>query len=339
MSPVPKNSVSDTEQSIIERIRSAARRTASARSANNTLVIGIGDDAAVWRPRPGYETILTCDWFLERTHFLPDRHSPDMVAYKSLARAISDIAAMGGEPRCFLLSLALPEARTGAWLDKFLSALRTGALAMQCPLGGGDTTRRNEILINITIVGECERGRAILRSGAQPGDAIFVTGTLGEAEYGLQLIRSSSTPINSRDARLRKHLFPEPRLAAGQWLAKHRLATAMMDLSDGLSSDLPRLCQTSRVGARIIEEKLPSVTIPENRRKPRLDSVELALHGGDDYELLFTVAKKNVARIPAKIGRVQVTQIGKITSGRQITVVCGSGAIEKLKSKGWDPFR
>ena len=338
MSPILKNSGTHTEQSIIERIRSAARPTSSTRSPESALVKGIGDDAALWRPRPAYETILTCDWFLQGTHFLPDRHSPEMVAHKSLARAISDITAMGGEPRCFLLSLALPAARTGAWLGKFLSALRAAARTTHCLLAGGDTTQRNEILINITVVGECERGRAILRSGAQPGDAIFVTGTLGEAEYGLELLRISSAPINPRDPRLRKHLFPQPRVAAGQWLAKHRLATAMMDLSDGLSSDLPKLCQASRVGARIIQRNLPSVKIAKNHRK-KFDAAELALHGGDDYELLFTVAKKNVARIPARIGRVRLTQIGEITSGKQIMLVHESGAVTKLASKGWDPFR
>jgi thiamine-monophosphate kinase len=261
-----------------------------------------------------------------------------MAAYKSLARAISDIAAMGGEPRCFLLSLAVPQARTGAWLDKFLSALRAAARAMHCPLAGGDTTQRNEILINITVVGECERGRAITRSAARPGDAIFVTGTLGEAEYGLELLRSSSAPINPRDARLRKHLFPQPRVAAGQFLANHRYATAMMDLSDGLSSDLPKLCHASRVGARIVQRNLPGVKIAENHRK-KFDVAELALHGGDDYELLFTVAKKNVARIPARIGRVRLTQVGEITPEKQIMLARESGAVEKLKSKGWDPFR
>lgn len=338
MRPIPKNNATHTEQSIIERIRSVARQTFSIRSSENALVTGMGDDAAVWRPRAGYETILTCDWFLQGTHFLPGRHSPQMVAYKSLARAISDIAAMGGEPRCFLLSLALPPARTGVWLDQFLSALRAAARTLHCPLAGGDTTRRREILINITVVGERQTGRAILRSGARPGDAIFVTGILGEAEYGLRLLRSSSAKINARDPRLRRHLFPQPRVAAGQWLANHRLATAMMDLSDGLSSDLPKLCQASRVGARIMERNLPSVKIAENRRE-KFAAVELALHGGDDYELLFTVAKKDVARIPSKIGRVRVTQVGEITSGKQITVVRESRATVKLQSQGWDPFR
>jgi len=337
MSPIQMKSGTHTEQSIIERMQDAARGTPTSRSSENALVTGIGDDAAIWRPRQGYETILTCDWFLQGTHFLPDRHSPDIAAYKSLARAISDIAAMGGEPRCFLLSLALPRARTGAWLNKFLSALRAAARAMHCPLAGGDTTQRNEILINIIVVGECERGRAILRSGARPGDAIFVTGTLGEAEYGLELLRSSSAAINLRDPRLRKHIFPEPRVAAGQWLANNRCATAMMDLSDGLSSDLPKLCQASRVGARIIQRNLPSVKIAENHRK-KFDAAQLALHGGDDYELLFTVAKKNVARIPARIGRVRLTQIGEITSGKQIMLVRESEAVTKLASKGWDPF-
>jgi len=318
-----------------QRIQSG---TGVAGSPNKSLQVAIGDDAAVWRPRAGHETILTCDWFLEGTHFLANWHPPESIGWKCLVRASSDVTAMGAQPRCFLLSLALPSIRTGAWLEQFLHGLKRASRALHCPLAGGDTTRRNEILVNITVVGECKRGRAILRSGARAGDAIFVTGRLGEAEYGLRLLQRAPKRVNSSDKRLRKHLFPEPRLAAGLWLAKNGLATAMMDLSDGLSSDLPRLCKASAVGARIQRDLLPCVAIAGDRLN-KFDATEFALHGGDDYELLFTAAPKTVARIPNTIGRVVITRIGEITSHKSIVLAGESGATEELQRKGWDPFR
>jgi len=287
----------------------------------------------------GFETILTCDWFLERSHFLVNRHPPESVGWKCLARAVSDIAAIGGVPRCFLLSLALPSAKNGAWLDKFLHGLRRASRAFRCPIAGGDTTRREEILINITVVGECHRGRAVLRSGARAGDAIFVTGRLGEAEYGLRLLQSGGKRVALRDRRLRKHLVPEPRLATGLWLARHGLATAMIDMSDGLSADLPRLCAASQAGARIEEEQLPCVRFAKQDQNGPFRPAEFALHGGDDYELLFTVAKKNLSRIPSTIGGVGLTRIGVITPGKRIVLARKDGSPEALRNKGWDPFR
>lgn len=301
--------------------------------------IGIGDDAAVWRPRAGHEAILTCDWFLEGTHFLVDRHPPESVGWKCLARAVGDIAAMGGEPSCFLLSLALPTMRSGKWLTNFLNGLQEASRAFHCPIAGGDTTRRDEILINVTVIGECRRGRAILRSGAHAGDAIFVTGQLGKAEYGLRLIRARRKRVNPGDACLQKHLYPVPRLEVGAFLARQRLATAMMDLSDGLSSDLPRLCTASGVGARIEAEQVPRVRIAKRDLNRKFNATQLALHGGDDYELLFTVARKNVAQIPKAIGRVALTQIGEIISRKTISLTDESGATHRLENEGWDPFR
>jgi thiamine-monophosphate kinase len=326
------------EDHLLEKIRRSLAGAGSDDVRNSNLRIAMGDDAAVWRPRPGYETILTCDWFLEGTHFWADQHPPDSVAWKCLARAVSDIAAMGGEPRSFLLSLALPAKRVGNWLEKFLFALRTAARTLNCPIAGGDTTQSDQILINITVIGECKRGRVILRSGARPGDAIFVTGRLGEAEYGLRLIKDGAK-ANQRDPRLRKHLRPEPRLTAGLWLAQRCLATAMMDLSDGLSTDLPRLCKASNVGARIEERGLPQVRVAGKDTKLALRATQLALHGGDDYELLFTVAKRDLKCIPGRIRAVPITRIGNITSKRQIVLARQNGLLEELKSKGWDPFR
>ncbi len=325
------------EKAILNRIYEGLR-TISTDKRKTSLRIGIGDDAALWDPRVGYETILTCDWFLEGTHFLANRHPPEVVGYKCLARAVSDIAAMGGEPSCYLLSLALPDTHTGEWLRKFLKGLRKASRMLRCPIAGGDTSRRKEILINITVIGEARRERAILRSGAHPGDAIFVTGRLGEAQYGLRLLLESSKRVSSGDKRLRKHFYPEPRLAVGSWLADHGLATAMMDLSDGLSSDLSRLCEASAVGARISEHTLPHVKI-EGKYAKEFAATELALHGGDDYELLFTVAKKNVGRIPRTIARVPVTRIGEIVSDRRAVLERKNGVVTELKNQGWDPFR
>jgi thiamine-monophosphate kinase len=328
-----------TEQSILEFISRSRSKADSRRVRVAGLQVGIGDDAAVWRPRSGHEMILTCDWFLEGTHFLAGRYPPHSLGWKSLARAASDIAAMGAEPRCFLLSLALPEKRVGPWLNDFLRGLRDAARAMHCSFAGGDTTKRAEIFINVTVIGECRPGWAILRSGAGPGDAIFVTGRLGEAEYGLRLIQSSRKKVNSATARMRKHLYPAARVEAGVFLAQRRLATAMMDLSDGLSSDLPRLCAASGTGAHVYLKRIPCVRIAKSAIPQGLDASQLALHGGDDYELLFTVAKKNVGRIPRAIGRLAITQIGEITSQRKILLSDERANTHPLENKGWDPFR
>src|SRR6266478_304786 len=282
---------SPSENSILKRI--LKRMADSTKNlSGRTVHLGIGDDAALFRPKRGHELILTCDWFLEGTHFRRDKHPPDAVGWKSLARALSDVAAMGGVPRCFLLSLAMPESHTGRWLDAFLGGLRRASRKFDCTLAGGDTTRRREILISVTAVGEIRSTRAVLRSGARAGDIIYVTGRLGEAELGLRILMRSKTQPRSSNPLLIKHLYPESRLAVGQWLAQEHLATSMMDLSDGLSSDLARLCAASGVGADVENEKLPVVQHPSAGRGPGVDPLQLALHGGDDYELLFTVPWK-----------------------------------------------
>jgi thiamine-monophosphate kinase len=300
--------------------------------------LGIGDDAALFASRPGFLTILTCDWFLEGTHFLRDKHPAAAVGWKCLARAISDIAAMGGQPRCFLLSLALPQTHAGRWLDEFLRGLRRAALKFACPLAGGDTTRRREVLINVTVVGEVRRGHATLRSSARPGDAVFVSGRLGEGELGLRRLRAQKK-IDKKDSALRKHLYPEPRLALGHWLSARGVATAMMDLSDGLSSDLPRLCAASRVGARIESACIPAVSLAARRDNKRLDPLDLALNGGDDYELLFTVRPSKTWRVPRSFQGIPLTKIGEITRERRLRLVRSDGREETLRVAGWDPFR
>lgn len=319
---------SENEDSLVARI---ARVFAPAKSS--ALTLGLGDDAALWRSAPSHETILTCDWFLEGSHFLRDKHPAEALGWKSLARAVSDIAAMGGRPKCFLLGLALPAELTGKWLNEFLSGLQRASRALKCEPAGGDTTRQSKVLISITVIGEVLHGRAVLRRGAKPGDHIFVSGTLGEADAGLAQLRKQKGMTRPSNAALRKHLYPEPRLALGQWLAKKRLAHAMMDLSDGLSTDLPRLCQASGVGALVELETLPRTLLLPNQ-----EAKEFALHGGDDYELLFTVSARNTGRLPGNFRGLPLTCIGKITKQKKVLVQNEQG-VESLPSGGWDPFR
>ncbi len=323
------------EAAVNVKIAAAARKT-----LNRTGVrVGVGDDAAVWTPRADYEVILTSDWFLEGTHFLRNVHPAESIGWKCLARAVSDVAAMGGEPRCFLLSLALPTPIAGNWLGQFLRGLVRASRKLGCPLAGGDTSRGDKVGINITVIGETKKDRAILRSGARPGDKIFVSGRLGEAELGWRLIRGSRAASSSVRALLRKHLYPQPRLTLGKWLAEKRAATAMMDLSDGLSSDLTRLCETSGFGARIFEDEIPAARRGFLREFRKRELREAALHGGDDYELLFTASPVNAANIRAALFNGGITEIGEVTSARGIKLVNSSGAEIVLTAGGWDPFR
>jgi thiamine-monophosphate kinase len=326
------------EERVLELIRGAFASGGHGRPGAGPLgravfaSLGMGDDAALVKSERGCELILTCDWFLEGAHFLRDKHPADSVGWKCLARAVSDVAAMGGAPRCFLLSLALPKDLPYRWLDEFLGGLQRAARAFRCELVGGDTTARREVLINVTVIGEVASGRALLRSSARVGDIIYVSGRLGEAELGLRLLRSAKR-VSLRDARLQKHLYPQPKIALGQWLSEKRVASAMMDLSDGLSSDLQRLSVASGVGALIDASKLPTVEAAE------ADRVQLALHGGDDYELLFTIPKKKVRLLPRSIGGVTLTAIGEVTRGCQVMLVDARGKKKTLEAAGWDPFR
>lgn len=325
-----------SEGELIEKIHRALGRR---HDTSPEVRLGIGDDAALFRPREGHEVILTCDWFLEGTHFLRDTHPPLSVGWKSLARAVSDIAAMAGVPRCFLLSLALPVSHTRGWLDEFLNGLSRASRKFRCALAGGDTTRGKQILINVTVAGHARTGRAVLRSGARPGDLIYVSGRLGEADLGLELLKRGKQAAKSGNPLIRKHLYPEPRLALGQWLAQNRLATAMMDISDGLSSDLPRLCAASGVGAKLESARIPRTRAPEVARKYGLDPLDLALHGGDDYELLFSVPSHKAKFLPKTWQGLMLTAVGRITKRPKVVVREEDGRERLLVSGGWDPFR
>ena len=321
-----------SERQLIERVRRKLP------SVGKGLRVGIGDDAAVLTPRIGVEWVVTADAFLENVHFLRDVHPPQTVGYKALARATSDIAAMGCRPVYFLMSLGLPPACTGAWLDRFLGGIAAAAHRFGLTLVGGDTTRYPTILVNLTVIGEIEPGRAALRSGARPGDLIYASGRLGEAELGWQLAQKGLHKKKRYRNLLKKHFHPEPRLALGQWLVAHCCANAMIDTSDGLSTDLGHICKASGVGARLFAEKIPVVNVSPELQSMGFDPLRLALDGGEDYELLFTATKKMATRLPKKIGGVSVTAIGEITRGRQVVIVDAHGHSKSLRPGGWEPF-
>jgi len=342
-----------SEDKLIRRIVRAIPSVAGARaSSRDELRLGIGDDAAVIAPRGRLEWVLSCDAFVEGTHFLTKIHPADSVGFKSLARATSDLAAMGATPRLFLLTLALPAIRTGKWLDEFLRGMGRAARQLGMRLAGGDTTKSRTVSISITVLGEIAPGLAVKRSGARPGDIIYVSGKLGQAQMGFLMAKNAHSltikkTISGRFSPLRAHLYPRVRLQLGSWLAQQRIASAMMDLSDGLSTDLARLCAASNVGARIWTERIPCVEIPDGKfGKPsrqlarmKLDPLQLALHGGEDYELLFTVPPKHMKRLRRAPGFLEITAIGEIERGTKTVLVGDDGVVTPLCSGGWDPFR
>lgn len=331
-----------SEDEIVRRIARAIP-SATGGMDGKALRLGIGDDAAIVVPGRNAEWVLSCDAFLEGVHFLADRHPPDSVGYKSLARAASDLAAMGATPRLFLLTLALPANRTGTWLDGFLRGMGRAARLLGMRLAGGDTTKSRAVSISITVLGDIAPGRAVTRSGARPGDIIYVSGKLGRAELGLHLIRKRIGHSRQLRHLLRPHLYPRVRIDLGAWMATRRLPSAMMDLSDGLSTDLARLCAASEVGARLHADRIPRIAAATLSIGPvaklGLDTLQLALHGGDDYELLFTVSPRRVTKLRNAPGFRQLTAIGEITEEKEIVLVAPDGSTSPLDPQGWDPFR
>jgi thiamine-monophosphate kinase len=334
---VPKTTVlTDREATLIARIK---RGLPSSPGAG--LRIGAGDDAAVLGHARGREWVISSDAFLEDVHFLARAHAPEVVGYKALARATSDLAAMGAMPRFFLLNLALPPERTGRWLEECLRGMAKAARRFGMKLAGGDTARSRLVSLNMTVLGEIAPGRAVLRSGARPGDQLFVTGKLGAAQLGLEIVLRGISGQASWRKLLAPQCYPLPPVALGRWLASRRLASSMMDLSDGLSTDLTRLCQASGVGARIWAARLPTVEAPRALWRSGLrfpHPLHLALHGGEDYQLLFTVPERLADRIPDRRHGVKITKVGEIVRGHGIELCTPDGKSTRVAPQGWDHF-
>jgi thiamine-monophosphate kinase len=309
---------------------------------NSSVRLGPGDDAAILSPSGETDLVLSCDAFLENVHFRGKTHPPDSVGYKSLARATSDLAAMGATPRYFLLTLALPKAFLGRWLDAFLKGMSRASRELGIAIIGGDTTVADAVSISITVIGEVDPGADVSRSSARPGDLIYVTGKLGRAQLGLELVLRGEARNPRFRSTIQPHLYPKIQIELGSWLAKNRIATAMLDISDGLSTDLTRLCEASKVGACIHADKIPHVTIPAAAAKKlsrhKLDPLQMALHGGEDYELLFTMSSQNLRKLRRAPGFSHLTAIGETTRARKVVLLDSSAHARPLPAHGWDPF-
>jgi thiamine-monophosphate kinase len=308
------------EPELIQRIRRAAS------SGHQKPARGIGDDCAVLTVPRGHEILVTTDFSLEGVHFRREWHPADSVGHRCLARGLSDIAAMGGTPHSAFLSLALPHDLPQRWVDDFIRGFLKLAKRYSVTLAGGDTAQSPDgILADIIVVGTVTTGKAILRSGARAGDIIYVSGTLGASVATLQELRRGKKLRPSAHIR---HFYPDPRIAIGKFLREKKLASSMIDTSDGLSTDLRHICDESGVGAVIEASALPSV--------PGDDGLQYALHGGEDYELLFTAPPAR--RIPRTIAGVPITRIGKITRGRHIKLQTPDGNSHPLPAGGWQHF-
>jgi thiamine-monophosphate kinase len=319
------------ERQLISRLRRAAR--ASVRGLQSSRVVaGIGDDCSILRLPAGHEALVTTDFSLEGIHFRREWHPPQSVGHRCLTRGLSDIAAMGGEPIAAFLSLALPSKLSQTWVDGFIAGLRALAKRFGVVLAGGDTASSPAgVLADIMVLGSIPKGSGILRSNAHPGDRIFVTGALGGSAAVLDLLYSQSRKLNP--SLFPAHFFPTPRIAVGRILREKRIAASMIDISDGLSTDLSHICEESGVGAQIDEQAVSRATI---RKPPATVNLNFALHGGDDYELLFTTRPRT--RVPRSITGVPITEIGEITRRKGMFLVRGDGRRSVLQPSGWQHF-
>jgi thiamine-monophosphate kinase len=317
------------EKSLIARVR---RLVNSRRRGSPILAAGIGDDCAILRQPPGRETLVTTDFTLEGVHFRQEWHAPEAVGHRCLARGLSDIAAMGGEPAAAFLSLALPRKLAQGWVDRFLRGLLKLADRHGVVLAGGDTAESPDgVLADIMVVGTVPRGKAILRSGARPGDRIYLSGELGGSAAALVEMLAHSKRVTAQG--YPRHFYPEPRIELGRILRERGLASAMIDLSDGLSTDLAHICEESRVGAEIEAAAIPRAQVGKPAHEVDMD---LALHGGEDYELLFTAPRGK--RMPSRLAGVPITQIGHITRRKKIFLFREQVGAE-FEARGWEHFR
>jgi len=301
------------------------------------LLHGIGDDTAVLQA--GDQTLLwTADMLVEGVHFRVDWIDPASLGWKSLAVNLSDIAAMGGEPVGALLSVALPAEHTGAWLDALIEGLVSCAQTYGVALLGGDTNRAERVVIDVSVLGVVA-GQPVLRSGAQAGDWLLVSGALGGSCAGLHALMAG----NASAVDLAPHFRPTPRLQVGMF-ARELGATAMMDLSDGLAADLPKLLRASAVGAVIDAAQVPVHPAAAHWAQAHgLDPVAFAIAGGEDYELLLAapprIAQQLLERVPARTG-VLLTKIGEVIAAQEVWLQHSDGRRESLASAaGWDHFR
>ncbi|HID97604.1 MAG TPA: thiamine-phosphate kinase [Thermodesulfobacteriaceae bacterium] len=328
---------------------------------DTALEAGIGDDCAVITPSPGLQQAVTTDTFVESVHFDLDYFEPAHLGGRLAAVNLSDLAAVGAKPRWAFLNLAVPAGLSDAFWDEFAGALVSRLSNFGCCLAGGDTVASPDLLyLTLTLAGEIVPGRWLKRGTARPGDIIYCSGWLGEAAAGLRILKheksraavfragsslkrgNSALPWSIVNHLVRRHLEPEPRVRLGIALAESGLATAGVDVSDGLATDLAHICRQSRVRAEIHEDALPvSDQMAAACLALKLDSVELVLSGGEDFELLWTVAEENEKRLSdlaaGILGR-KPFRIGRILPGGGVYLLTSKGS-EEVTFQGYEHGR
>ncbi|PID95679.1 MAG: thiamine-phosphate kinase [Bacteroidetes bacterium] len=288
---------------------------------------GIGDDCAIV-PNEKFDYLLSTDMLVENIHFVLNSITPYQLGYKSLAVNLSDIAAMGGEPIGSFLSISVPKGFPVEYLDEFFKGYHQLSETFGVPLLGGDTTKSAAgVAINVTIFGKCPKGEALKRSAAKAGDKIFVTGTLGDSSIGLDALARKASGHHFLDFLIKKHYEPTPRIHEGIWLRNQESVHAMIDISDGIASDLKHVVQASKVSAEIQLNYLPtSYALNEIAEAFEVNPLNYSLIGGEDYELLFTVAQEDADNIrngfKLRFGE-DITEIGVIKEG-------GNGIVWKM---------
>ncbi|HEX6183233.1 MAG TPA: thiamine-phosphate kinase [Pyrinomonadaceae bacterium] len=344
-----------------ELTRIAKDKRSSLITHHSSLLKGIGDDAAVFRQRAGFDTVVTADMLVEGVDFRLGSGwaTPRDLGHKALAVSLSDVAAMGARPRFCLLSVGVPRARwRGGFAEEFYRGVRALAAVHGVRIIGGDTSSAPErVVIDSVVLGEVRRGRALVRDGAKPGDQIFVTGSLGGAAAGLKILergavgnrrlvprRSTSAPTPSdaftRAERglVRRQTRPTARVEWGALLGERGLASALIDVSDGLSSDLAHVCRESGVGARVEASLLPLDPLLKASGVGGDEALALALDGGEDFELLFTAGPRKASRLPREVSGVPVTRVGEVTAERGKIRLVRDGRAPLLKPGGFEHF-
>ena len=285
------------------------------------VVVPIGDDAAVFDVPAGQSLVFCSDLLAENTHFIRDLDPPDSIGYKSVAANVSDVGAMGGTPLHFLISLAAPGELDGAWVDSFLDGVALACGDFKISLIGGDSSSADRIFVDVSMIGSVPSGKAIRRSGAKPGDSIYVSGQIGGSALGLECLRSGDL----KNPAVRRHLYPEPRHKLGAALLER--AHAMIDISDGLSTDLTHIVEESKVSARIYKDRLPGWPGAGDHH---------ILHGGEEYELIVA-SPHDLAEVRMNVPLRRIGEI--IGSGVENQVFLIDGTQESvLRPQGWQHF-
>ena len=324
---------------LIERISSLLS------CSDEDVICGIGDDAAVLDMGGERVLLVTIDSLVENIHFTLRTHTPCQLGYKAMAVSLSDIAAMGGEPKYALVSLSARPDLKVQFVEEIYEGMEQIAREAGVSIVGGDTTgSESHLFISVVVIGECPKGEVIYRSGARVGDVVILTGTAGDSAAGLKLLSGSKAPSLSQEeiGYLRtRHLMPRPRLRAARRIASLKLANAMIDVSDGVSSEVGHICRSSHVGAEIYAERMP---ISEPTRKFASDlgisPLKLALDGGEDYELLLTAPEENVEKIRSALRELNldISVIGRILPyDRGCVLKDGKGEF-KLRQGGFTHF-